>query len=98
MSLVAKFKKDTKNTEKITTRSERDPLFPAKREGGASGLGGWEVPMAFCKINLQGYIFYMIKFKIYHKPLPLSKVNKHQNHCEALFNCTIQNIALNYSI
>ena len=26
--------------EKITTRSERDPLFPAKREGGASGLGG----------------------------------------------------------
>ena len=40
----------------------------------------------------------MIKFKIYHKPLPLSKVNKHQNHCEALFNCTIQNIALNYSI
>ena len=27
-------------SEKITTRSERDPLFPAKREGGASGLGG----------------------------------------------------------
>ena len=60
----------------MTNRVERYPILPYKKEKVSSSIGGWEVPMAFCKINLQWYSILNDDPKIYHKPYAISKVNK----------------------
>ena len=61
---------------RMTNRVERYPLLPCKKEKGSSSIGGWELHMAFCKINLQWYIILNDNSKIYDKPYAISKVNK----------------------